>query len=147
MARRGSFAGSLLHMAGFVCIYYGNTGSSWLLEALGSSPDVLVPGFEPLENWAWKADDEAKLEWLETAMSPPQARSGSEYEAWVSALQASPQVSGDLVKPSFTRVGFKMKDLAAFEPEAVADVLQRTGSKVILLTRQNRINRDQQFRR
>jgi hypothetical protein len=126
-------------MAGFVCIYYGNTGSSWLLEMLGSSPDVLVPGFEPLETWAWDVDHDTKLHWLETALTPPGARYGPEYEAWAEELRASPQVKGDLLKPSFTQVGFKMNDLAAFEPERVAEVLARTGAKAIFLTRANRI--------
>ena len=126
-------------MAGFVCIYYGNTGSSWLLEMLGSSPDVLVPGFEPIEGWAWDADHDAKLRWLETAMTPPEVRYGPDYAAWVDELRASPQVKGDLLKPSFTQVGFKMNDLAAVEPERVADVLARTGARVIFLTRENRI--------
>ncbi|HKZ25504.1 MAG TPA: hypothetical protein VJ398_06905 [Acidimicrobiia bacterium] len=33
----------------FVVVYYGNTGSTWLVETLSTSPEVLVPAFEPLE--------------------------------------------------------------------------------------------------
>ena len=126
-------------MAGFVCIYYGNTGSSWLIQALGASPQVLVPGFEPVESWAWDAPSSERVEWLRTALIPPIERDGPIYDTWVEALQASPQVEDVSQKAGWEQVGLKMNDLAAFETEAVADVLYTAKAKAIILTRKNRI--------
>lgn len=42
-------------METFLLVYYGNTGSSWLIQALGSAPAVFVPGFEPLEKGPGKS--------------------------------------------------------------------------------------------
>ncbi len=126
-------------MGGFVCIYYGNTGSSWLLNTLGTSPQLMVPGFEPVEGWAWKAPAEERVEWVRTALSPPMERSGPVYDAWIEGLRASPQVHELSDKPTFEQVGFKMNDLAVFAIEAVADALKEAKAKVIVLTRDNRI--------
>jgi hypothetical protein len=126
-------------MAGFVCIYYGNTGSSWLIEALGASSQVLVPGFEPVEGWAWDAPEDERVEWLGMALSPPSDRHGSVYDVWVEALRASPQVGEVLNQTNWKQVGLKMNDLAVFETEAVADVLASLDAKAIILTRENRI--------
>jgi len=126
-------------MAGFVCIYYGNTGSSWLIQALGASPQILVPGFEPVEAWAWDAPADERVEWLRTALIPPVERDGPVYETWVEALQASPQVKEASDKTGWDQVGLKMNDLAAFATEAVADVLFAANAKAIILTRENRI--------
>jgi hypothetical protein len=126
-------------MAGFVCIYYGNTGSSWLLDALDASPDVWVPGFEPTEGWAWDTTADEHLEWLETVLSPPTERSGPNFEAWLNQLRKSPQVTDGPDDAGFTLTGLKMNDLAANETEAVVDIVGRTGSKVIHLVRENRL--------
>lgn len=126
-------------MSGFVCIYYGNTGSSWLLDALGDSPQVWVPGFEPVEAWAWKAPADERLAWVRTALTPPAAREGPEFEAWVEALAASPQVKGDCDKPGFELVGFKLNDLAVFSTEPLVGILAETDARVIVLVRENRI--------
>jgi hypothetical protein len=126
-------------MGGFVCIYYGNTGSSWLLNTLGTSPQVIVPGFEPVEGWAWKAPREERVEWVRTALNPPVERSGPTYDAWVEELRASPQVRKLGNKPTFEQVGFKMNDLAVFALEPLADVLKEAKAKVIVLARDNRI--------
>lgn len=126
-------------MAGFVCIYYGNTGSSWLLDALAASPQVLVPGFEPVEGWAWDAPHDERVEWVRTALDAPPERQGARYDTWVEALRASPQVDVVPNKPGFERVGFKMNDLAVFATEATVDALADSGAKAIVLTRENRI--------
>ena len=126
-------------MAGFVCIYYGNTGSSWLVDALDGSPAVWVPGFEPIEHWAWQAPAGERLAWLETLLSPPADRDGGEFREWLEALHRSPQASQDPVDRNFKLTGLKMADLAVVDPDALIDVLKRTDSKVIHLVRNNRL--------
>lgn len=126
-------------MSGFVCIYYGNTGSSWLLNTLGTSPQIMVPGFEPVEGWAWKAPIEERVEWMSTALNPPPERSGPVFEKWIAALRESPQVKELSDKPTFEQVGFKMNDLAVFAIDAVVDVLEGAEARAIVLSRENRI--------
>lgn len=126
-------------MAGFVCVYYGNTGSSWLLDGLATSDQVLVPGFEPVETWAWEAPVAERVEWIRTALSPPSDRDGPMYDAWVDSLRASPQVESAPEDRSFSVVGFKVGDMAISETDAVADVLVETRARVVFLTRSNRI--------
>ena len=112
-------------MAGLVCIYYGNTGSTWLIQLLGASPQVLIPGFERIEGWAWDAPAGERVDWLRTALMPPANRDGDTYDVWVTVLQASPQVMEALnSKPNFEHVGFKMNGLAVLFTRDVADVLQ-----------------------
>ena len=123
-------------MAGFVCIYYGNTGSSWLLHALGSSRSVWVPGFEPIEGWAWKVDPAERIAWLETMLTLPREEG---FDEWVAKVGESPQVKDLPPRLHFTHTGIKMNDLAATRTDAVLDVLDRTGAKVIHLTRANRL--------
>lgn len=126
-------------VAGFVCLYYGNTGSSWLLSALASSPEVFMTGFESVERWAWDVPAEERLAWLETAMTPPEDRSGSALDDWFEALQASPQVKQKPVSPNFRHTCLKMSDLPVTDTGAVIDVIDRTGAKAIHLVRENRL--------
>jgi hypothetical protein len=126
-------------MAGFVCIYYGNTGSSWLLDALAGSPSICVPGFEPIEQWAWNVPAQERLSWLETTLTPPDDRTGDTYQAWLRAVKASPQVEHDPDNLSFLHIGLKMTDLAVTDTAALIDVFDRTGAKVIHLIRTNRL--------
>jgi transcriptional regulator with XRE-family HTH domain len=126
-------------VAGFVCLYYGNTGSSWLLSALDGSPAIHVPGFEPIEDWAWDVSAEERLRWLETVLSPPEERGGDEYARWLAAVRESPQVTEDPTDHGFSLTGLKMNDLAIVEADAVIDIIDRTGSKVIHLARNNRL--------
>lgn len=122
-----------------VCIYYGNTGSSWLLAALSGSPAMYVPGFEPIEGWAWDVSAAERLDWLETMLSPPDERTGPVFEAWVESLLRSPQVKNGPGRTGWTYTALKMNDLAASETDSVIDIVDRTGSKVIHLARANRI--------
>lgn len=127
-------------MAGFVCIYYGNTGSSWLLETLSTSSQVFVPGFEPLERWAWKTDDEVKVEWMRSALTPPaDTTSETQLAEWAARLSASPQFHGTHDRTGFTHVGWKMTWGAVDDQTAILDVLAETRSKAIVLGRENRV--------
>ncbi|MDX1449569.1 MAG: hypothetical protein R3246_10965 [Acidimicrobiia bacterium] len=126
-------------MAGFVCIYYGNTGSSWLLSALAGAHEVWMPGFEPIERWAWDVDPDIRLEWLEKALTPPADRDGEAYRSWLDQLRASPQVKQDPMNRHFRLTCLKMSDLAVTDTQRVIDIIDRTGSKVIHLVRDNRL--------
>lgn len=126
-------------VAGFVCLYYGNTGSSWLLSALDGSPSIHVPGFEPIEDWAWDVTAEERFRWLETVLSAPEDRTGDEYARWCAVVRESPQVTEDPAPHDFALTGLKMNDLAVIDPDALIDIIDRTGSKVIHLVRANRL--------
>lgn len=126
-------------MSGFVCVYYGNTGSSWLLKELGTSHDVLVPGFEPVEGWAWDAPIAVRMDWIRAALNPPEVNSGPPYRRWAETLRASPQVKEIPESRTFEQVGFKMNDLAVFAIWSLVEVLEEANAKVIVLTRSNRI--------
>ncbi len=127
-------------MSGFICLYYGNTGSSWLVETLSTSPRVFVPGFEPLERWAWKGSDREKADWARTALTPPAATSSRAAIAeWHEALQESPQVKPDHFKLGFDMTGWKMAWAAIDDPLSVLGVMAETGAKAIVLSRENRV--------
>jgi hypothetical protein len=136
----GSYGVTYRPVAGFVCMYYGNTGSSWLVETLSTSPEILVTGFEPLEKWAWEAPAEAKLAWMRAALSPPQDTVSEESLAvWAATLSISPQFKGTLGKSGFRLTGWKMTWGSVGDPEGILQVLADTGSKVISLVRENRV--------
>ena len=122
----------------FVLIYYGNTGSSWLIQTLGSAPGVLIPAFEPVEGWAWKGSDHEKLEWIRAALTPPAEREGPALDAWVKKLAASPQFTG-LPATDFDKVGFKMNGLSIRDQAALLGLFAEEGTKVIFLERDNRL--------
>ena len=126
-------------VAGFVCLYYGNTGSSWLLSAMKGSPAIHVPGFEPIEDWAWDVTAEERFRWLDTVLSPPTERTGDEYAEWRAAVRESPQVTEDPTDHDFALTGLKMNDLAVVDADTLLDIIDRTGSKVIHLVRKNRL--------
>ena len=122
----------------FVIIYYGNTGSSWLVQTLGSAPGVLIPAFEPLESWVWKAGPEEKLAWLRNAFSPPREREGPELDTWIADLARSPQFS-KLPTIDFSTVGLKMSWSAVTDTGALLTLLEEKGTKLVFLERGNRI--------
>lgn len=127
-------------MAGFVCLYYGNTGSTWLLETLSTSPELLVPGFEPLEPWAWEAPDEVKASWMRTALTVPEDTSTNEALAdWCEALSASPQFHGNHDRTGWWLTGWKMTWGAVDDPQVILDALGAAGAKAISLGRENRV--------
>lgn len=125
-------------MASFVVIYYGNTGSSWLIQTLGSAPGVMIPAFEPVEGWAWEASDEEKLDWIRTAFSPPVEREGPGFEKWVERLAESPQFT-ELPTKDFDTVGFKMNGRAIEDQAGLIRLFAELGTKTIFLQRDNRI--------
>ncbi|MDH5616573.1 MAG: hypothetical protein OEY62_08545, partial [Acidimicrobiia bacterium] len=94
----------------FVVVYYGNTGSSWLVETLSTSEDVLVPAFEPLELWAWDAPDAEKMAWIRGAFTPPEPRTPEAMQRWFEEMSSSPQFKGVKGREQFRIVGFKMTE-------------------------------------
>ena len=125
-------------MKSFLLIYYGNTGSSWLIGTLGSAPAAFIPGFEPLEKWAWEVSDAERLEWMRLVFGGPQERSGPSYEAWVDRLGENPHF-GAPRRPDFSVVGFKMHAHTIDDRQAMLRLLRDAGSRVIVLERHNRI--------
>jgi len=122
----------------FLLVFYGNTGSSWLIQTLGNIPGVFVPGFEPLDEWAWDTDDSERLAWLRTVLTPPAERDGPGYENWLAALHAHPHFR-DPRDPAFGHVGFKMRSHSIRDRMAVLSSLEELGSRLIVLERRNRI--------
>lgn len=127
-----------LMVGSFAVVYYGNTGSSWLVQTLGSSPGVLIPAFEPLESWAWKAGADEKLAWLRAAFSPPFEGEGPAREAWIAELSRSPQFQ-KLPRDNFSTVGLKMSWSAVPDTGALLNLLGEKGTRLVFLERSNRI--------
>lgn len=125
-------------MRSFVCIYYGRTGSSWLMNSLASVPRVLVTAFEPLESWAWDAPDDVKLAWAGAALSPPDPTDADALGQWTAALEASPQFEA-LTQRHFDVVGFKMSLGAIGDHDRLLDTLDGAGCRLVFLERRNRI--------
>jgi hypothetical protein len=125
-------------MGSFLVVYYGNTGSSWLIETLGSVASVVIPAFEPLEWWAWQAGSEEKLAWLRHAFSPPAERTGSPFEAWLEGLEVAPGFE-QLYGRDFSLVGLKMTCGAISDTAALLDLLRERATKLVILQRRNRI--------
>ena len=123
----------------FVVVYYGNTGSSWLVETLSTSPEVLVPAFEPLEEWAWTAPDSDKIAWIRSAFSPPVERTPEAIDRWFDELSASPQFQGVKGRDHFRLVGFKMSEGVVEDQDTLVELFSELGTRVITLERSNRI--------
>ena len=122
----------------FLLVFYGNTGSSWLIQTLGNIPGVFVPGFEPLDEWAWDTTDETRLAWLRTVLSPPDERAGPDYERWLAELHAHPHFR-DPRDPAFVHVGFKMRSHSIRNRMSVLATLAGLDSRLVVLERHNRI--------
>jgi hypothetical protein len=125
-------------MGSFLVVYYGNTGSSWLIETLGSAASVVIPAFEPLEWWAWQAGSEEKLAWLHNAFSPPAERNGPAFEAWLKGLEVAPGFE-QLYGKDFSSIGFKMTCGAIPDAAALLGLLKERATKLVILQRRNRI--------
>jgi hypothetical protein len=123
----------------FVVVYYGNTGSSWLVETVSTSLEVLVPAFEPLEEWAWIAPDADKIAWIRSAFSPPAERTPEALQRWFDELSASPQFQGVQGRDHFRLVGFKMSEGVLEDQDALIELFAELGTSVITLERSNRI--------
>lgn len=85
----GSVAGGAARLArrgeqqNFIAFFSGHTGTSPFLDALGAWPEVLVPGFEPLEHSKLSSDD--KLEYMRAVWSLP--TSPGRFPAWKHSLE------------------------------------------------------------
>jgi len=123
----------------FVVVYYGNTGSSWLVETLSTSEDVLVPAFEPLELWAWDAPDAEKMAWIRGAFTPPEPRTPAAMQRWFEEMSSSPQFKGVKGREQFRIVGFKMTEGTLTDQAALLRLLDELGTRVITLHRSNRL--------
>lgn len=121
----------------FACVYYGNTGSSWLLHTLQAAPDVWVPGFEPLERHHWRASDDTKLAWLRAAFAMP-PEDPDDRKLWLELLQTSPQVV-DPAPSTYAHVGFKVTLDALHRPSRFIEAFRDCGTRVIVLSRLNRL--------
>lgn len=122
----------------FLGIYYGGTGSSWLLNTLGSSPKVLVAGYEPLEWMHWKVDDATKLAWTELAWNAPERNDAAAMEAWFEAMESNPQWV-DTEKRDFEGVGFKMSAPAVTDHQSLVKLADGVGAVVVVMVRRNRV--------
>ncbi len=125
-------------MRSFLLVFYGNTGSSWLIQTLGSGPNTFVPGFEPLERWAWEVTEAERLDWMRTVFTPPRDRTGPEYQAWIEELSTNPHFNPPKF-PEFSQVGFKMHAHTIEDHTPLFKLLLDAESKVVLLERRNRI--------
>lgn len=133
-------------MHSFVLVYYGNSGSSWLIEAIGGGPDVLIPAFEPLESWAWKTSDRDKADWIRAVFNPPQPLEGGALDSWLAEVRKSPQFV-EIKKTRFSHVGFKMTASAFKNRDVFFDVIDETDSRLVFLRRSNRIKHALSFYR
>lgn len=123
---------------GFVCLYYGGTGSSWLLNTIETSPFLLIPAYEPLEWMHWPASDEAKLAWIDAALDVPDSADPDAVAAWKLRLRTSPQFVEFDPKP-FRVVGFKMSPEAVGDIDGLLDVLSKRGGKLLAIGRDDRV--------
>ncbi len=125
-------------MRSFLLVFYGNTGSSWLIQTIGSPRRVYIPAFEPLEKWAWEVTEAERLDWMRVVFSPPDDRTGAEYDAWLEEVRKNPHF-GTPKNPGFSVVGFKMHSHTIDDHTALLKTLLDLNSQVILLQRTNRI--------
>lgn len=123
---------------GFVCLYYGGTGSSWLLNTLETSPDVLIPAYEPLEWMHWQAPEADKLRWVDAALDVPDSLDETAVADWKHRLGLSPQFVEFDPKP-FRVVGFKMSPEAISDVGALFEVIAARSGKLLAIRRDDRI--------
>lgn len=123
---------------GFVCLYYGGTGSSWLLNTLETSPDVLIPAYEPLEWMHWQAAEADKLKWVDAALDVPDSADVAAVANWKERLGLSPQFVEFDPKP-FRVAGFKMSPEAISIVAELFEVIAARGGKLLAIRRDDRI--------
>lgn len=128
-------------MSHFVCLYYSNTGSSWLVDALNTSTEVFVPGFEPLERWGWEGPDEDKAGWIRNAFSipPVDERHGAAWQAWIDGIRVAASAANARPGTHHSSVGFKMTWWAFDDRDVLISTLASLPVKTIVLTRENRL--------
>lgn len=124
----------------FLVVYYGNSGSSWLIETLSTSKEVLVPGFEPVERWAWEVPEEERLAWIVHALTPPADRCDAALRDWVEGMARNPNFQGVAHwKQEFRVVGFKMTDGSVEDRRRLVEALAPLPTRVLVLGRRNRL--------
>ncbi len=128
-------------MSHFVCLYYSNTGSSWLVDTLNTSSEVFVPGFEPLERWGWEGPDEDKADWIRNALSIPplDQRHGPGWQTWIDNIRVAASAAKATPGTHYSSVGFKMTWWAFDDQVILISTLAELGVKTIVLTRENRL--------
>jgi hypothetical protein len=125
-------------MRSFLLVFYGNTGSSWLIQTIGSPASVYIPGFEPLEKWAWETTDAERIDWMRAIFSPPDDRHGDGYATWLEDVGRNPNFQVPR-NPEFSVAGFKMHSHTIDDHAALLKTLLDLESQVIVLKRTNRI--------
>ena len=123
---------------GFVCLYYGGTGSSWLLNTLETSPDVLIPAYEPLEWMHWQATEADKLQWVDAALDVPDAADPVAVANWKDRLGSSPQFVEFDPKP-FRVAGFKMSPEAISGVDELFEIVAKRRGKLLAIRREDRV--------
>lgn len=122
----------------FLGIYYGGTGSSWLLNTLASSPRIMIAGYEPLEWMHWKVDEATRLAWVRIAWNPPERPDRVAMAAWYEELATNPQYV-DTDKPNLEGVGFKMSAPAIENHRELLRIADESESIVLAMVRRNRV--------
>jgi hypothetical protein len=123
---------------GFICLFYGGTGSSWLLNTLGTSPEVVIPAYEPLEWMHWDADDATKQAWVDVALDVPDYADERAVASWKAELRASPQFVDFDPKP-FRVSGFKMTPEAVSDVDSLLSTVDARDGKLLAIGRRDRV--------
>lgn len=131
----------------FIVVFYNHTGSSWLIETIGSSPSVFIPAYEPLEKGVWKTAPKDKIPWLSNAFGGPAGSGEKALDEWLDGLAEAPQFEQNREKrtiflkesrPNFRSVGFKVGTAAVRNPPEILECLHELGTKIVLLQRADR---------
>jgi hypothetical protein len=118
----------------FVLLFQGRCGSSNLIEALDSHPDIRAQG-EVLA--AWRSDAASQLREARYLLGAPAADSAAaRLKTKVKDLAARCGLGPRPAKPV---VGFKIKLRDLADPGQFAALMRELGAKVILLRRRNRV--------
>lgn len=74
----------------FVLLFESSSGSSWLMQLIGSHPQACTVGFEPIDNITMSShsDHDARLHWLELLWRPLRDDNRS-WTRWRAELQRS----------------------------------------------------------
>lgn len=137
----------------FVVVFESSSGSSWLLQLLGSHPAICAIGFEPIDNISMSSasDHALRIRWLDRLWTP-RIEGGEEWASWMSELQAA-SVFGQLpiIQQSLQRCDWRRSRAFGLKArlsrlltapraiERLAQLVRRRGVRIIRLSRRNRI--------